>query len=60
MVLRVRQFSHIAAVRLGSQGGAVAAEYGILLSLIAIVIVAALTALGIAVADLFIRGNAFP
>lgn len=60
MALRVRRFLHVAAVRLGSQGGAVSTEYGVLLSFIAIVIVAALTALGIAVADLFVRGNPFP
>ena len=60
MELRVRRFFHIAAVRFGSQGGAVSVEYGLLLSFIAIVIVVALTALGIAVAGLFERGNAFP
>ncbi len=60
MAARVRRSLHVATLRFGSQGGAVAAEYGLLLSLIAIVIVVALTALGIAVAGLFERGNAFP
>jgi Flp pilus assembly pilin Flp len=60
MAQRVRRFLHVAAVRFVSQGGAVSAEYGILLSLIALVIVIALTAFGIAVAGLFTRGNAFP
>ncbi len=61
MALRVRRFAQVAAARFGSQGGAVSAEYGLLLALIAIVIVVGVTAFGIAVAGLFERGNAaFP
>jgi Flp pilus assembly pilin Flp len=44
---------------IGIEAGAVSTEYGVLLSLIAIVIIAAVTAFGLAVADLFLRGNRF-
>ena len=57
----MRRFLHGVAVHLGQQGGAVSAEYGLLLGLIAIVIVVALTAFGVAVAGLIDRGTAaFP
>ncbi len=61
MALRIRRFLQVAAVRFGSQGGAVSAEYGLLLGLIALAILVAVTALGVAVAGLFERGYvAFP
>ena len=58
MALRVRRLLHAATVRFGSQCGAVSAEYGLLLGLIALVIVIALTAFGIAVSGLIDRGTA--
>jgi pilus assembly protein Flp/PilA len=42
--------------RIEDDRGAVAAEYGLLLMLIALVIIVAVTAFGFAVADLFQRG----
>lgn len=47
--------------RIGGERGAVATEYGLLLLLVALVIVAAVTAFGLAVAGLFTTGrSAFP
>lgn len=47
--------------RIVGERGAVATEYGLILLLVALVIVAALTAFGIAVAGLFTTGRgAFP
>lgn len=45
--------------RAPGEAGAVSTEYGLLLSFIVIVIIVAVTALGLAVADLFVRGNGF-
>lgn len=47
--------------RIAGERGAVATEYGLLLLLVALVIIAAVTAFGIAVSGLFTTGrNAFP
>ncbi len=55
---RIGRLARWLARRLGAEPGAVATEYGLLLLLVALAIVAALTAFGLAVLRLFQTGAA--
>jgi len=57
MYAKAKTFGWSLRERISDESGAVATEYGLLLVLIALAIIAAATALGLAIAGVFSRGS---